>query len=236
MDMYSEILSEEVFRAITGFPGSHSFKTVRSFETLRGVGFNPNVRGESGFTHLFAAYLVDKEAEFETLLKIGADPDLRLDDDLWFSVPDVIRSTSNAVFCPERGDTVLLAAAVNPKRAAFVHIGLQFTKATNIRDSLNRNMLHRLLYHRLADDQQQLIEELVKKGIDVDAQSIGGATPSHEAVYRNALVIPHLVRFGAKTDIRDLQGRTVLDLLRLSVTQKWTFHEESEQALALLER
>jgi len=25
-------------------------------------------------------------------------------------------------------------------------------------------------------------------------------------------------------------------LLRLSVTQKWTFHEESEQALALLER
>ena len=113
---------------------------------------------------------------------------------------------------------------------------MKFTHSIDIRDSFNRNLLHRMVYHRLPEDQKPLIQEVVQAGVDVNAQSVGGATPCHEAVFRNAGLIPELVRLGADLDIRDLQGRTVRDFLRISVEQEWTFHEHSAQALKSLER
>jgi ankyrin repeat protein len=59
----------------------------------------------------------------------------------------------------------------------------------------------------------------------------GGSTPCHLAVYRNASYIPKLISKGADPNIRDVHGRTVFDLLQLSIDQKWTFHEESVLAL-----
>jgi hypothetical protein len=43
--------------------------------------------------------------------------------------------------------------------------------------------------------------------------------------------IPKLVAIGADPYIRDVHGRTVFDLLQLSIDQKWTFREESVLAL-----
>ena len=68
-------------------------------------------------------------------------------------------------------------------------------------------------------------------GVELNAQSIGGSTPCHLAVYRNASYIPALIARGADPAIRDLQGRTVFDLLHLSIDEKWTFYEESVAAL-----
>jgi ankyrin repeat protein len=73
--------------------------------------------------------------------------------------------------------------------------------------------------------------QLVDAGVDLNAQSIGGSTPCHLAVYRNASFIPSLLARGADPAIRDLQGRTVFDLLQLSIDEKWTYHEESVSAL-----
>ena len=110
----------------------------------------------------------------------------------------------------------------------------KYTKNIDIRDDLNRNMLHRILYHRLPPAQKPLLAELVATGVDLNAQSISGATPCHEAVLRNASIIPELVALGADPQIRDLRGRSVIDVLRQSIEQKWTFHEESAIALKRL--
>lgn len=96
---------------------------------------------------------------------------------------------------------------------------MKLTHAIDFRDNLNRNMLHRLLYCALPQDQKSLITELVQAGVDLNGQSVGGATPCHEAVFRSAAIIPELVLRGADPNIQDQQGRTVNDVLRMSIEQ-----------------
>lgn len=235
-EMYLETLDEEVNLAIQHISHTSRGGEVRPFEELCEVGFDLNARGTAGITHLFTAYTAKNVEAFEELLKLKADPDLRLDKDVWPFVSENIQSSDGAAFCPERGETVLLSAALNPERVPYLPLALDYSEAIDIRDSLNRNMLHRMLYHPLPRDQHLLLKQVVEAGADLNAQSIGGATPCHEAVFRNAALIPELVRLGADPTICDLRGRTVSDLLRQSVEEEWTFHEESTRALESLER
>ena len=125
------------------------------------MGIDINVRGQAGLTHLFSAYTARNVAHFERLLKLGADADAKLESDLWPYVSEGVKILSSVVLCPERSESVLLSAALNPDREPYLRLALPWTKNADIRDDLNRNMLHRIVYHRLPPAQKPLIGELV---------------------------------------------------------------------------
>ncbi len=236
VEMYADILDEEVSMAVQGIPYFRHMKRVRPLQTLLDLEVDINVRGQAGLTHLFSAYTARDATQMESLLQLGADVDAQLDSDLWSYVSDSTAIMSSVVFCPEHSESILLSAALNPDREPYLRLALPWTKNADIRDDLNRNMLHRIMYHRLPATQLPLLAELVAAGVNLNAQSISGATPCHEAVFRNALIIPELVALGADPTLRDMQGRTVSDVLRQSIDQQWTFSQESAQALIQLQK
>ncbi len=209
----------------------------RSLSELFELGLDAKAVGKAGYTLLIPTFHKNDEVAFRELLQHGADVDTQLTEDLWEFVSPGIQNSAGACFSPEKGETVLLTAALNPfGREPYLSLGLKHTKSPDIRDALDRNMLHRILFHRLPENHRHLLKDLVDAGVDLNAQSIGGATPAHHAVFRNATLIPELVALGANLELRDIRGRTVRELLRESIEQKWTFYEESVSTLQLLDR
>ncbi len=94
-----------------------------------------------------------------------------------------------------------------------------------------------ILYHPLLEGQESLVEKLIEAKVDVNAQTISGATPAHIAVGMNAAIIPTLVKGGADLKIRDVRGRTVYDLLRLAIAENWgVARKNCEQVLNVVRR
>lgn len=232
-DMFSDRLSENVNDSIQNskIKRNAGIRPV-DLKELKQKGLDINKVGKDGLTLLFCSYLNRSNDWFESLLENGADPALKLTGDLERSLNSHIRNSMGLVFCPERGESVLMAIAINPSmRSIYFRSGMRYWKNWNDRDDLQRNVLHRILYHRVPKSQEGIVTQLVDAGVELNAQSIGGSTPCHLAVYRNASYIPALIARGADPAIRDLQGRTVFDLLHLSIDEKWTFYEESVAAL-----
>jgi ankyrin repeat protein len=232
-DMFSDRLSENVNDTIqkSKIKRNGAFRPI-DLKEFKQKGLEINKVGKDGFTLLFCSYLNRSNDWFESLLENGADPSLKLTGDLERSLNVHIRDSMGLVFCPERGESVLMAISINPSmRSLYFRTGMRYWKSWNDRDDLQRNVLHRMLYHRVPKSQDGIVMQLVDAGVDLNAQSIGGSTPCHLAVYRNASFIPSLLARGADPAIRDLQGRTVFDLLQLSIDEKWTYHEESVSAL-----
>lgn len=68
------------------------------------------------------------------------------------------------------------------------------------------------LHYATSDECKDVCEFLIKKGADVNAQSINGVTPLHIAAFRNQLVIAKiLLDNGADYNIKDNQDRTPVD-------------------------
>jgi hypothetical protein len=215
-------------------PGRFPIPVTRAFDELVAFGFEPNSVGKGGFTFLWAAILASKQNEFKKLIEMEASPDLKLTENLW-EVPSIrfreveeqARARRGYLFWPDKGDTVLMAACLNPfRRKQFIEPALAATKDPNQRDELERNLLHLLLYHPLLEGQEVFVDKLIQAGVDVNARTIGGATPSHVAVGMNPSVIPTLIKAGADLEIRDLRGRTVHDLLKLAILEDWGSKDE----------
>ncbi len=164
--MFTGSLDQEVSLAIQHIPFTSRGGEVRPFSELCEIGFDVNVRGVAGITHLFVAYTAKNEEAFADLLKMKADPDLTLQQDLWPFVSEGIQSSAGGAFCPEQGDTVLLSAALNPERVPYLQMAVRYSDNNDIRDTLNRNILHRMLYHRLPQEQRLLLSQLVEAGVD----------------------------------------------------------------------
>jgi ankyrin repeat protein len=244
--MFDEDTNNEICNSIQDGPGALyqlvSNRPVpippqltRPFNDLVAIGFEPNASGKGGFTFLWAAMLATKEAEFKKLIELGANLDLKLSRNLWDSgesfgdrsVEEKSRARRGYNFWPDKGDTVLMAACLNPfRRKQFIEPALAATKDPNQRDELERNLLHLLLYHPLLEGQEVFVDKLIQAGVDVNARTIGGATPSHVAVGMNPSVIPTLIKAGADLEIRDLRGRTVHDLLKLAILEDWGSKDE----------
>jgi len=127
---------------------------------------------------------------------------------------------------------VLMAACLNPfVRTLFVPRCLEATANQNMRDKLGRNLLHRVLYYPLAKEEEFLLEELIRAKVDVNAQSMFDSTPCHVAVRMNPSVIATLVRAGADPKLRDMRGRSVIDLLRIAIDKGWARKDECKQVL-----
>jgi len=169
-------------------PSGYLFLEARPFEELVRIGFEPNTVGFGGFTFLWVAMLSARNDEFNQLIKMNASPDRKLTDDLWetaipYSHLLKIQILSGGHFWPQKGDTVLMATCLNPfRRKQFVEPALAVTAEPNQRDNLGRNLLHLLLYHPLLEGQETLVEKLIQAGVDVNARTVGGATPAHIAV------------------------------------------------------
>lgn len=231
-EMFAEIVCEKVNDSILRHTDPNNLYLPKDLEKLIESGLDVNRKGTNGFTLLFSSYLIRKNEWFESLLKHGADPRAKLDSDLAKNLDPIFAQSGGLAFCPEKGESVLMAIALNPsERSKYMRIAMKYCKEWNDRDDFQRNVLHRMMYHRVPESQDLLVRDLVDIGVDINAQTIGGSTPCHLAVYRNASFIPKLVSKGADPNIRDVHGRSVFDLLQLSIDQKWTFHEESLLAL-----
>ncbi len=231
-EMFAETLCETVNDSILRYKDPKDLFSPEDLKKLMISGLDLNHQGKNGFTFLLSSYLVRKSEWFESLLKLGANPASRLTGDLAPYLKPRFLQARGLAFCPEKGESVLMAIALNPsERETYMRIAMKYCKEWNDRDDFQRNLLHRMMYHRVPESQDLLVRDLVDLGVDLNAQTIGGSTPCHLAVYRNASYIPKLVAKGADPNIRDVHGRTVLDLLQLSIDQKWTFHDESVLAL-----
>jgi hypothetical protein len=231
-EMFKEILCEKINDSILRHKAPKDLFLAENLQKLIVSGLDVNHKGMEGFTFLISSYLVRESEWFESLLKLGANPTSKLDGDLAQHLDPLFSQSVGLAFCPERGESVLMAIALNPsERETYMRIAMKYCKEWNDRDDFQRNLLHRMMYHRVPESQDLLVRDLVELGVDLNAQTISGSTPCHLAVYRNASYIPKLVAKGADPNIRDVHGRTVLDLLQLSIDQKWTFHDESVLAL-----
>lgn len=231
-EMFSEIVCEKVNDSILRQTDPSNLYVSEDLKKLIKSGLDVNRKGTNGFTLLFSSYLIRENDWFESLLRHGADPSMKLNGDLVQNLDPRVSQNRGLAFCPEKGESVLMAIALNPsERSNYMRIAMKYCKEWNDRDDFQRNVLHRMMYHRVPESQDLLVRDLVDIGVDINAQTIGGSTPCHLAVYRNASFIPKLVSKGADPNIRDVHGRSVFDLLQLSIDQKWTFHEESLLAL-----
>ncbi len=205
---------------------------VREFDELVSIWTGPHVVGRGGFNYLFASLMSLNDKAMRQLLEMGVDPDRTMTEDLWTLTRFKELEAMSPSFTPKRGQTLLHVTSLNPKfRDWFVPMLLEYSKKPDKRDRLNRNALHFFLFYRVMDSQRSLLRLLVDSGVDINAQSISGATPAHNAVIRNANLIPHLVELGADLQLKDWRGESVIDRLRQSVHEKWTFWEESQQVL-----
>lgn len=198
-----------------------------------------NVRGKAGVTPLWLAIHCNLVRDVPSLVRDGADPDLRLNDDLrkYASKTDEIygfRGEDDGYF-GAKGETVVMAACTNPIfREIYIPLLIKSTKEPNQTDQLGRNLLHRLLYHPLLIGQEHLVNDLVKAGVDLNAQTISGSTPAHVAVALNPKVIPVLVELGADPNIRDIHNRTVEDLLSLAIREGYPRQDDYQTTIAWL--
>jgi ankyrin repeat protein len=212
---------------------------ARSIEALVENGVDLNKPGKAGFTYLFAALTYDYPEAFKKLIVGGAVPDLKLTQSLWFVEPfggpeltQKRNSEFTYAFWPDAGESVLMAICLNPFcRKGFFLPAIEATKEPNQRDELGRSLLHLILYHALLKDQERFVDKLIEAGVDVNSQSIGGATPSHVAVAMNTHVIPTLVKAGADLELKDTLGRSVLDLLQLAIQEEWGSKNECRKVL-----
>ncbi|MDZ4850797.1 MAG: hypothetical protein SGI77_16035 [Pirellulaceae bacterium] len=255
MSMFFDEMSNEISVSVQvgrGMPyqlnpppsSSVRLREARAFDELVNIGFEPNTVGIGGFSFLWGALMSAKKVEFDQLIQMGASPDMKLTENLW-DCGTLIRKYDAKLkamgivfeyqFWPDKGDSVLMAACLNPfRRKQFIEPSLAATKDPNQRDDLGRNLLHLLLYHPLLEGQEIFVEKLIQAGVDVNAQTIGGATPAHVAVGMNPGVIPTLVQAGADLQIRDMRDRTVLDLLNLAIAENWGSKNECKRVLNVL--
>ncbi|XZE20162.1 hypothetical protein SH449x_000020 [Pirellulaceae bacterium SH449] len=233
-DLFPNRFAEKVLKSIRG--ERPQGLNPKELESLRSDGLDVDTKGKSGVILLFCSYIMKNHKWFESLIKSGESPILPLSEDLSEHVDIYWRVANGIDFCPERGENVLLAIALNPfDRAVYLKTAMQHWRQWNDCDDLRRNVMHRILFHRVPEAQTDLVLELATTGVDLNAQSIGGATPCHIAVFRNASLIPKLVEKGADVNIRDFRGLTVMDLLKRSVEEMCTFHEENAKVLNQLQ-
>jgi ankyrin repeat protein len=235
-DLFSNRYAEKILSSMMTGERPQDLKP-QELESLRSDGLDVDAKGKSGVTLLLCSYIMKNHTWFESLIKSGESPIMPLSEDLSEHVNIHWRVSNGIDFCPERGENVLLAIALNPfDRAEYLKTAMQHWRQWNDCDDLGRNVMHRILFHRVPEAQTDLVLELASTGVDLNAQSIGGATPCHIAVFRNASFIPKLVERGADVNVRDFRGLTVLDLLKKSVAEKWTFYEENAKVLEQLQR
>jgi hypothetical protein len=203
------------------------------------IGNEMNIRGTAGMTPLWLAVHCNLEQEAKFLIRRGADTDLKLTDDLrrFAAKTDEIygfRGEDDGYF-GVRGETVVMAACTNPYwRSSFIPLLIAATKDPNQTDHLGRNLLHKLLYHPLLIGQEHLINDLIRAGVNSNAQTISGSTPTHVAVALNPKAIPVLVKSGADPSIRDMHNRTVEDLLSIAIGEGWPRQDDYHQTIAWL--
>lgn len=192
--------------------------------------------GNFGLTLAHLAYIGGSSDNLKFLAERGADLDVAMELDLINVNKSNLRASRDPSFSPRRGDTLLLTAALDPfRKTDFLPILIKYTKNPNARDLLERNALHRFLYHRVDGKQKDLLKLLLDAKIDVNAQSVSGNTPCHVAANRNSHLIPQLVAAGADLSIKNHRGETPIDLLKQSIREKWIFHEENARILAQIE-
>lgn len=196
-----------------------------------------DILSEEGVSLAFQAYALRKVAILEFILEHGASAEAVLRTDGYDLVDELEKVVSGASFCPVKGDTLLLAAALDPfRRIDALPIILKYAKDVNVRDPIDRNALHRLLYHRVPDEHLHITKMLIDAGVDVNAKTKAGNTPSHVAVNRNARILRELIMAGADIHQKNDAGESPLELLKRSIQERWHFHAENKVVLDMLEK
>ncbi|MNK23705.1 Ankyrin repeats (3 copies) [compost metagenome] len=68
-----------------------------------------------------------------------------------------------------------------------------------------------LLHIAIANENNEVAQDLIKRGININAQDFKGQTPLHfAAAYNNFFVAKNLVENGAEVNVRDVYGNTPL--------------------------
>ena len=114
------------------------------------------------------------------------------------------RGADSTVRDHEGGGTVLLRA-VDAGNEVMVKLLLDYSADINIRDDLDRGLLH----SAAIDGYEGIVQLLVEERLDVNAQDQNGKTPLHDAGRSGDYKIAKLLLdSGANSSIKDKHGRT----------------------------
>lgn len=159
-----------------------------------------NAQGKFGITVLSWALFDEDMPAFELLLKHGADPDRRLNDE--FEEAKMMQMLA-------RGDSVLFTT-LRHRRPQFCVAALPYSADVNQFDRSGEILLH--TFFRDAPRSAEQLEALVKLGIDLDAKGYDGSTPCHLALSHPAHCL-QLLKAGADPSVTNDDGRDVADSL-----------------------
>ena len=118
------------------------------------------------------------------------------------------RGANTSIKDHEGGGTAILRA-VDAGNEAMVKLLLEYNADIEVRDDLNRGLLH----SSAIDGYEDIVRLLVEKGLEIDVQDQNGKTPLHDASRDgNYKVAKVLLDSGADPSIKDKYGRTPWDI------------------------
>lgn len=168
-------------------------------------------KGVGGMTPLMWAFACGRLGMFETLLQHGASPNARLEATL------TIRR-----MVLEKGNTLLLLSLKN-RQFDFFHKALEFATDATQADPQGWTLLHYHIASVGGDGSApanpyviQIIDQLLERDADINAQSNSGITPLHVAVGKQPAYCIPLFERGADPTLENAEGESPLDLLLLA--------------------
>lgn len=202
-----------------------SDRDQKKLEAMIEKGLDVNLTGKAGMALLHWAFVEDNFAAFELLLKSKADPDKKL-------TSSVILNTSRHFL---KGDSVpftCLRSLWKGDQYEFFFAALSHSKDKDPRDAVGNTLLLVGLSPISGGGllSKEALARVLKLGVNLDAQTEHGTTAAMTAIWwdRPQLAL-QILEAGADPSIRNAQGRTVADLLRLRIARE---RERGEQDLA----
>ncbi|WP_153558131.1 ankyrin repeat domain-containing protein [Roseimaritima sediminicola] len=185
-------------------------------------GFDVNTQGVCGFSVLAWALFTDNLEAFKWLLENGADPDLRVTEDVTVGYPQRVRA----------GDSLLIVC-LKCYRADYFHIAVKKTKDINQRDAAGNSLLYRYGIFGEAPP-KHVLDWMIDHGMDLNLVGDEGITVAYRALaWGSASSCLIYLKAGVDPGIVTNKGFTVQDLLESKIVRHIDSQRFWDRSLAL---
>ncbi|WP_165698554.1 ankyrin repeat domain-containing protein [Bremerella volcania] len=168
-----------------------------------------NVTGKYGLTLLHWAFAEENMGAFQTLLKNGANPDLKLSENVPHKIYDVTFVEDSNIFF----------SSIQCLRPAYCTAALPYSDDPKQPILGGSSMLHLILSRMPCPANEEDIDAMLKHGIEVNTQGAFGYTPCHWAVHNAPRLCVPLLEAGADPSIQDEKGRDVADAVDFQIAE-----------------
>ena len=202
---------------------------LEAVDRIAATDIDINYVGKHGLTPLTWSFLHRHRDMCLRLMEHGADPNIRVSDDIQLYLP-VLKA----------GDSFLLGTARSGNLVALWQT-LPFAEDINQQDAWGHGILsfyivNSLIFHKpdslpsLLDD----LDDLLSYGVDLNARNHAGYTPLHVAIEKYLDFAIPLLKRGADPLLPNDKGETAIDLF-LAEVSKWRVSDTSTTIFELLQ-